>query len=168
MDEATFDGLGPHGLDIDSLPVVRDLDDDHVALVARRLRRTVPSSLLPAARRSSEALDAMVEGVAHGMHEGIEEVLDDRLVQLGLLALDDEVDLLVEGLGEVAHEAREAAEDLADGHHADAHDAFLEITRYAAEVLRGRAELGHVVLEVAPRSPQRPGRGSHTSRESPS
>ena len=67
------------------------------------------------------------------MHKRIEEVLDDRLVELGFLALDDEVDLFIKRLREVAHEAGKAAENLADGHHADAHDAFLKLARYYAQ-----------------------------------
>ena len=89
----------------------------------------------------------MVDRVAHRVHDRIEQILDNRLVQLGVLAFDDQVDLLVEALRKVAHETREAGEYLADGHHADTHDAFLELTGDASEVLGGGAELGDIALE---------------------
>jgi hypothetical protein len=59
----------------------------------------------------------------------------------------DEVHLLGQALGQVAHQAREAAEYLAYGHHAYAHDAFLQFAGNAAEVLGRAAEFGHVRLK---------------------
>ena len=104
MDEALLDGLGPDRLDIYAFAVVRDLDDDHIALIRGPEE---DRALLGLARGTAflGRFDAMIEGIAHGMHEGIEEILDDRFIELRLLALYDEVDFFVEGLGEIAHEA---------------------------------------------------------------
>ena len=56
-------------------------------------------------------LEAVVERVAHEVHERVAERVDDGAVELGLLADELELDLLAELRREVADEAREAQED---------------------------------------------------------
>ena len=49
-----------------------------------------------------------------------------------VLALQDQLDLLALLAGQVAHQAREALEDVADGQHPDVHHRLLELRRHAA------------------------------------
>ena len=62
--EALLDRLGAHGVDVDTLAVVRDLDDDHVAFVGGLEENR---ALLALARGDAllGSLDAVVEGIAH-------------------------------------------------------------------------------------------------------
>ena len=53
----------------------------------------------------------------------VEHPLDQKLVDLGVLALDDQLDLLAGFAREVADDERHPPEDLAHRHEADAHDA---------------------------------------------
>ncbi len=94
---------------------------------ARILR--VPSAGLPAATRTSGSLDAVVDGVAHHVGERVLDRLDDRLVELGLLALGLHPDLLAAGGGEVAHDSGELRPHRADRLHAGLHDALLQLAR---------------------------------------
>ena len=96
---------------------------------------TVPVAGLPAATRSVGGLHAVVERVAHEVDDRVAEGVDDGAIELGVLAGEDELDLLAELRGEVADEAREAQEDGLDGDHADLHDHRLQRLRGAREVL---------------------------------
>ena len=97
----------------------------------KALSSSVPVSLLPAARRTSGSLHAVVERVAHEMHQRIADLLEHGLVELGVLAAQLQLDLLAELARQVVHQAREAVEREADRQHADLHDAFLQLARIA-------------------------------------
>ena len=101
---------------------------------------SVPVAGLPAATRSAGRLEAVVERVADEVHERVAERVDDGAVELGVLADELELDLLVELGREVAHEAREAQEDGLDGDHPDLHDHLLQGLRGAGEVLHRLGE----------------------------
>src|SRR3954449_10962371 len=88
-------------------------------------------------------LEAVVERVADEVDERVAERLDDRAVELGVLADELELDVLVELARQVADEAREAHEDGVDRDHADLHDHGLEGLRGARELLHGLAEARH-------------------------
>ena len=66
----------------------------------------------------SGRLDAMVERVANHMQQRFEQTVDDRLVGLRRLAARDELNLLVEPLRQVAHQAGKRPKHLANRHHA--------------------------------------------------
>ena len=97
MYESPLDRPGTDALDVYALPVVGDLDDDHVAFV-RGFEKNRPGLVLSHRAPLLGTLDAVVERIAHRMHEGVQEILDHGLVQLRFLALDHEFDALVEGL----------------------------------------------------------------------
>ena len=107
---------------------------------------SVPVAGLPAATRSSDAFEAVVERVADEVHERIAERVDHGAVELGVLAHELQVDLLAELGREVAHEPREAQEDGLHGDHPDLHDHRLQGVRRAREVLHGLREARHVGL----------------------
>ena len=106
----------------------------------------MPVAGLPAATRSSGALEAVVERVADEVHERVAERVDDGAVELGVLADELQLDLLAELGREVAHEPREAQEDGLDRDHPDLHDHRLQGVRGAREVLHRLREAGHVGL----------------------
>ena len=81
--------------------------------------------------RASGSLDAVIDAVAHQVHQRIADLLQHGLVELGLLAGDLQPDLLAEARRQVAHQAREAAEHRAHRQHAHAHDAFLQLADVA-------------------------------------
>ena len=107
---------------------------------------SVPVAGLPAATRSSGAFEAVVERVAHEVHERVAERVDHGAVELGVLADELQLDLLAELGREVAHEPREAQEHGFHGDHPDLHDHRLQRVRGAREVLHGLREARHVGL----------------------
>ncbi len=86
-------------------------------------------------------LDAVVDAVAHQVHQRVADALEHRLVELGLLARELEVDLLAEPLRDVAHQTREAAEGEADRQHAHPHDALVQLAHVALELCEPAAQL---------------------------
>ena len=128
---------------VDPAAVVAHRHDDVAAGVAR-------GQLEHAGRRLAggdallRRLEAVVQGVAHEVHERVAERVDDRAVELGAGAVEPQLDLLAEARREVAHEPREAQEDGLDRHHPHACDGLLERLRGAREALDRRREAGHV------------------------
>jgi hypothetical protein len=72
---------------------------------------------LPAATRASAAFDAVVDGVAHHVRQRVADLFDDGLVELSIGAGDHQFDVLAEITRNIAHDAVEAVEGLADLHH---------------------------------------------------
>ena len=118
---------------VDAAAVVADGDDDVAAGVAG-------GELEHAGRRLARGLalvgrlEPVVERVAHQVDERVAEGVDDGAVELGVAAGQDEVDLLADLGGQVAHEAREAHEDGVDLDHPHLHDHRLQRLRAAGEV----------------------------------
>ena len=79
--------------------------------------------------------NAVVEGVADQVAQRIADLFEDGSVELGLLALDDELDFLVELGGDVSHDTREAVEDRLDRQHAQAGHLVLKLAGYSGELL---------------------------------
>ena len=102
-DVALADRGCAHLVGVDAGAVVGDLDDDAVALLPRRQPDRARGGLARAPRASSGVLDAVVDRVAHDVDERVVDLLEHLLVELGVAALDDEVDLLLELLRQVAH-----------------------------------------------------------------
>jgi hypothetical protein len=138
-DQVGSDRLVPDPLRVDPSPVVGDLDDDLAPLVGRvqykpALRR------LAGGRPLGRRLDPVVDGVADHVGERIPDGLDDRLVQLGLLALHVEPHLLATGHGQVANDSRELAPDVSDRLHPGLHHPGLEFGREQVQPLDGAEE----------------------------
>ena len=93
---------------------------------ARRSRR--PSAGLPLATPHLRRLDAVVAGVADQVGQRVLDRLEDRLVELGVLALHVDADLLAARVRQVAHDAGDLGPDVVDGLHARLHDALLQLT----------------------------------------
>ena len=122
---------------------------------------SVPVSDLPRALRTAGGLDAVVDGVADQVHERLAELVDHRLVDARVLALQHELDALALLAREVAHQPREALEDVADRQHPHVHDRLLQLRRGARHPVDGLEQvrphagqhLGHVPRELAELGP---------------
>ena len=94
-------------------------------------------------------LDAVVDRVAHEVGERVLDRLQERAVQLGLLALHRQLDLLVEHLAEVADHPGQLRPELVDRLHPGLHDPFLQLARDEIEPLGGAGQRGVVRLRGA-------------------
>ena len=82
---------------------------------------------MPAAVAHVWRLDAVVDAVADHVHERIGDLLDDLAIELGVLAAEHELDRLVRLAPQVADDAGDLLERLADRHHAQRHRAALQV-----------------------------------------
>ena len=89
---------------------------------------------------------AVVGTVTQQVNHRVGEHLDDRLVDLGVAADQVQVDLLVGGLGQVAHHAGVAAEELVDRLHAGLHDPQLQVAGHA---VKRRGDLLELIAKPA-------------------
>jgi hypothetical protein len=91
----------------------------------------------PACRRprAGGCFQAVVEAVAHQVHQRVGDALDHRLVELGVAALDLQRHVLAQLGSGVAHHAPEAREGLADGHHAQLQCAVADFLDQPADLL---------------------------------
>jgi hypothetical protein len=87
-------------------------------------------------------LEAVVDRVADEVGQRILDRLEERLVDLGVLAVHLEAGLLAARQREIAHDARELVPDVLDGLHARLHHALLQLGRDQVEALRRGRELG--------------------------
>ena len=106
-------------------------DSWQAASVSRALRRLAGGQALLG------RLQAVVQRVAHQVHQRVGDALDHRLVQLGVAADDLQRDVLAELGRGVAHHAPEAREGLADRHHAQLQRAVADVLDQAADLLVG-------------------------------
>ncbi len=138
-DQAESLGLGQDGVGIEPLAVVDDVEDEvgphHVGLESDRtgLALAETSSFL-------RAFQAVVDGVADHVFEGIAQTLDDGLVHLEPLALEGELRHLSQGKGEVADDAAVDPQGRADGDLADAHDLELQAAGVAIQPGQHRSQ----------------------------
>ena len=145
LEQAPVHGLAAHRRGVDAGAVVHDRDEDVVGLLHRGEQDRAGRGLAaghPRLRR----LDAVVHAVADHVHERLADLVDDGLVDAGLLALQDQLDVLPLLPGEVAHQPRKALEDMADGQHADVHHRFLQLGGDRRHLLHRREQLGHLPL----------------------
>ena len=81
--------------------------------------------------------DAVVDGVADQVRERIADRFDDRLVEFDFLAFDRQLALFSQRIAQVAHDARELAEDGADRLQPRLHDRFLQ---FAGDLIDPRGD----------------------------
>jgi hypothetical protein len=82
---------------------------------------------LPFRLTFGRGFDAMVDRVAHQVHERITDFVGDGLVELRFLAAHFQMDLFVEFLRKVPHHARQLGEHLLDRQHAGLHNGQLQV-----------------------------------------
>ena len=105
-----------------------------------------PRGGLPAATRSSGGSRPWSSALRTRCTSGSPIASTTRAVQLGLLADELEVDLLVQARREVADEPREAQQHGLDRDHPDAHDELLQRVRAAGQLRHRLPEPGHAGL----------------------
>ena len=134
------DGLGDSLLDdhreIDAVAVIADLDDHLVALVIG-IEADGSFGRFTGGSALQRRLNPVIDGVAQQVHHGLGQSVQNALVEIGILALDDDVDLAAGLFGGVTHDPGQAAEHLLDGYHANLHYGAL---KFSAESATGRRE----------------------------
>ncbi len=83
----------------------------------------------------------VVRRIADQVDQRVGQAFDQRLVELGLLAGQDERHLLAQIVRQVVHQPAEAAEQLADRHQARAHGGVAQFQRQAFDLLGDRLHL---------------------------
>src|SRR5207244_5664624 len=94
--------------------------------------------------------DAVVDGVADQVQQRIADLFDHRTIELGVLALDDEVDLLALLTRDIAYDARQPTENGLERQHARLHNLLLQLVGDAADVLRGLLQVGQYAVIAEP------------------
>ena len=102
------------------------------------------SSGLPAARRCFRLLDAVGEGVAHHVQQGLVQPAEHPPVEGGLGPLDGELHVLAALAGQVAHVAAKAHEQRGDRHQPDAQQLLAQPAGGAAQRAHHGVEGGQV------------------------
>ncbi len=82
----------------------------------------------------------MVDSVSDQVQKGLADLVEDRLVQLGLLTFELQAHLLAVGKREVAHQALEALEHALHRQHAHLHDGLAQIVGALDDQLARLAE----------------------------
>ena len=111
---------------IDTAPVVADVDD-HVVPALGSLDADHALCRLTGVPALVGGLDRVIEGVAHQVHERIDELLDNQLVELGVSALERQANVLPVIALKTAHGSGELLEDLAKRDHAHIEHARLQL-----------------------------------------
>ncbi len=94
-------------------------------------------------------LDAVIDGVADDVGQGVAQPLDDRAVDLGMLAHRLEPDLLAGLGGELADQPRHALEHRPDRSRAHRHHAVLELAGVEDHLLEHLRQPPRYVLRQA-------------------
>ena len=82
-------------------------------------------------RRSDiRRLDTMVYAVADEMDQRVGELVDNGLVELGILSLHDKAYILAQFIGQVPHQTLKFRKGRADGKHPDTHE---DVPEFCAE-----------------------------------
>ena len=110
---------------IDAGAVVAHLDRDMVAFLLRGQPHVAAFGLAAGAPRIGR-LDAVVDRVAHEVHQRVGERLDQVAVELGVRAADFQLHLLADLPRDVARELGETREHAADRLHARGHHRRLQ------------------------------------------
>jgi hypothetical protein len=139
--ELALDGFLADALDAHAGAVVVDLDNDVAAFVTGAQAHEAFGGLALGDANVGH-FDAVVDGVADGVGEGIANGFEQALIEFGLLAFHFEVDTLFEVQGEIAHQAGEAREEMADRLHARFHDGFAQIGGDHIEAAAEQGEIG--------------------------
>src|SRR5205085_3482542 len=143
-DDAALDRLALDRLDVDAAAVVLErYHDEAIGVLGRELQAAY--RWLARCDSLLGQLDTVIDGVADQVQQRIANLFDDRAIQLGVLALENEIDLLALLGSNVAHDARKAVEDALDRQHARLHHLLLQLVGDAADVQCGLLEVGQNV-----------------------
>ncbi len=156
-DKAPGDRGPPDAVEVEPRAVVLHFDQDVRALV-KRPDGDLPALGLAGRQALVGCLDPVIDGVAQQVEQRIGHLLEQRLVERHVLALDGEIDELSAALARRAHGALELRRERAERHHAELHRLVLDLTReapkprqVAVEVADGGGDTGADGGDVAGR-----------------
>jgi hypothetical protein len=149
IEDSTLDQPLADLLGVDAVAVVANEDEDVVAAV-RGFEADGADLGLAAGKPDFGGLHAVVDGIAHQVHQRVAQFVDHALVEFGLLAADLQVHFLVPLDGDIAHHALEAIERGGDGHHAGLEHAALQAVRDARELVDRLGDLAEVPPRLVP------------------
>jgi len=86
-----------------------------------------PSRWLSCPRPLLGGFDPVVYAITDEVDKRVTELVQDRLIQLGLRSFRDEVNFLTQFRGEVVNQALESAEGRADRHHPNAQNVVAQL-----------------------------------------
>ena len=138
--QAVLQSLHLDPLDVDAGTIVLDLDDDVAALVIG-VQNNLADLRLVRRQAFRRHLKAVVRRVPHHVRQRVLDQLQNLTVKLRVRAQHLQVDLLVQLVRQVAHDARKLRPGIADRLHARLHHAFLKLRRDVAQALQRHREL---------------------------
>src|SRR5882762_9074755 len=100
-----LDGACPEPVKVDATTIVAHFNDDLGALVIG-VEIDGAASRLTGSQSFVGWLNAMIDGIAHDMHERLGESIEDAFVEVGILAGDFESDVLAALFGDRSEERR--------------------------------------------------------------
>ncbi|MCY1499574.1 hypothetical protein D9M68_335960 [compost metagenome] len=123
---AALDGLATHGLELDAGTVVGQGQDD-VATLAAEVQADGAGLRLAGIAARLGALDTVVDGIAQHVFQRCHHAFEHGAVHLALGVADDELHLFAQLTGHLSDDAPQARHQAVEGHHAGAHQAFLQL-----------------------------------------
>ena len=132
--------LGRDGLQIEAAAVVGEADHDVAALVPGGEADAAALGLAGEAPLG-RAFQPVVGRVPHHVGEGIPDMLQDLPVELGVAAIEHELDVLAQIVGEIADETRQPRPGIADGLQPGPHHRLLQLGGDPVEALDGVGEI---------------------------
>ncbi|MCY1273692.1 hypothetical protein D9M70_223030 [compost metagenome] len=123
---AALDGLAAHGLELDAGAIVGQGQDDIPALAAE-IQANGTDRRLARGAACLGTLDAVVHRVAQHVFQRRHHAFEHGTIHFALGVADDEFHLLVELAGHLPDDAAQARHEAVEGHHAGAHQAFLQL-----------------------------------------
>src|SRR5437016_7006450 len=125
-DDTGLDGLLDHFFPIDAASVITDLDHDLVSLMIS-IERHRTLGRLSGADALFRRFNSMVDSVAYQMSQWFRQHVEDALIEIGVLAAQDERHFFTTRLRYISQDAWKTAKELFHGNHANLHDRFLQI-----------------------------------------
>lgn len=146
-DQVVVDGLLAHLLAVDAGAVVGKLDDDAARAVLCR-EADGAFRVLAEGFALLRHFEAVVDRVADHVRQRLGKLVDDGLVDFGVLAFGDEADRLAGDVGDFADGTGHALEDRLDRLRANRHHRILDLAGELLELLEAHVDGGRAVRVV--------------------
>jgi hypothetical protein len=104
MDNSFRNGLFLDRFHVNSMTIIGDFNDNHVTFIAR-LEKDGTFLGFAECKAFFGSFDTVIKRIADAMHDRIEQILDNGLVELGFLSLNYELDALIKVTGRAARAA---------------------------------------------------------------
>ncbi len=130
--QAFFKRLGQDAVAVETGAVVAHFDHDVPTLVGSG-QGDRAGGILAGIGAGLRHFQAVVDAVAHQVHQRVGDALYQSLVQFRVLTHHAQPHLLAQARGKVAHQARKASEHRVHRQHAHADDSFLQVAGIALQ-----------------------------------